>query len=294
MPLTHQRTFRVRHYECDAYGHLNNANYLRYMQETAMDASAAVGYDAKRYSEINRHWIIRQTDIEYLHPVGYGGTVEVKTWVVDFHRVRSIRAYEVRALGSDELVARAYTDWVFLDTTNNRPCSILPEMVEAFMPEGLEDARTPRRRFPPLVIPASGVFTERRGVEWRDIDPGQHVNNAVYLTYIEDCGMRVSAAYGWPVERMWTQGFGILTRRHQIEYRRSALMGDTLEVATWVSGVRRSTANRHYTITRVSDGELLAQANSLYVWVDVSTRQPVRIPTQFLTDFAPNIVDGVA
>ena len=41
MALTHERTFRVRHYECDSYGHVNHANYLRYMQEAAFDASAA-------------------------------------------------------------------------------------------------------------------------------------------------------------------------------------------------------------------------------------------------------------
>ena len=55
MPLTHTRTFRVRHYECDAYGHLNNANYLRYMQETAFDASAAAGYDLERYNKLGHH-----------------------------------------------------------------------------------------------------------------------------------------------------------------------------------------------------------------------------------------------
>ena len=49
MPLVHTRNFRVRHYECDAYGHLNNANYLRYMQEAAFDASAAAGYGMLRY-----------------------------------------------------------------------------------------------------------------------------------------------------------------------------------------------------------------------------------------------------
>ena len=43
MPLKHERLFRVRFYECDAYGHLNNSNYVRYMQETAFDASAAAG-----------------------------------------------------------------------------------------------------------------------------------------------------------------------------------------------------------------------------------------------------------
>ncbi len=72
MTLTHERTFRVRHYECDSYGHVNHANYLRYMQETAFDASASAGYDVERYHEINRTWLVRESDITYLVPLSYG------------------------------------------------------------------------------------------------------------------------------------------------------------------------------------------------------------------------------
>src|SRR5439155_20426757 len=101
MPLTHERTFRVRHYECDAYGHVNNTNYLRYMQEAAFDASAAAGYDLARYAALGNHWLVRETEIEYLAPLRYGHSVRVTTWVEDFHRVRSRRAYTVHRLGGE-------------------------------------------------------------------------------------------------------------------------------------------------------------------------------------------------
>ncbi len=64
MPQTHTSTFRVRFYECDAFGHVNNATYLRYMQEAAFDASTAVGYSPAHYAEMNRQWLVRETDIE--------------------------------------------------------------------------------------------------------------------------------------------------------------------------------------------------------------------------------------
>ena len=107
VPLRPQRfrcRFRVRHYECDAYGHLNNANYVRYMQEAAFDASAAVGYDKNRYEAMGYLWLAHETEIEYLQPVIYGDTIEVKTWVGDFRRVRSRRFYEFRKAGHDDLV----------------------------------------------------------------------------------------------------------------------------------------------------------------------------------------------
>ena len=68
-PVTYlERPFRVRHYECDAYGHVNHAHYLRYMQETAFDASAAVGYDVARYEAIGRQWLVRQAADAFHQP----------------------------------------------------------------------------------------------------------------------------------------------------------------------------------------------------------------------------------
>jgi acyl-CoA thioester hydrolase len=117
------------------------------------------------------------------------------------------------------------------------------------------------------------------------------VNNAVYLAYAEDCGVQVAAAYGWPLARMQAEGFAIVARRHQIEYRQPAVLDDELELATWVSDVKRASAVRHYTITRTRDSTLLVQARTLWVWADAKTGRPVRIPDTFLADFAPNITD---
>jgi acyl-CoA thioesterase FadM len=61
MPLVYERTFQVRHYECDAYGRLHHANLARFMQETAVAASANVGYDIARYEAMKRQWLIRES-----------------------------------------------------------------------------------------------------------------------------------------------------------------------------------------------------------------------------------------
>lgn len=290
--LTHLQTFRVRHYECDAYGHVNQTNYLRYMQQAAFDASAAAGYDPDRYAALDRYWLAYETEIEYLRPLRYGDSVQVKTWVADFRRVRSRRAYEFRKVGSGQLVARAHTDWVFVDTATGWPAPVLPELMAAFFPDGPPDPAPPRKRFPSAPPPPPGVFKMRRRVTWQDVDSARHVNNAVYLAYVEDCGVQVAAAHGWPLKRIWAEKFAIVARRHQIEYRQQALLDDELEVATWVSGVKRASATRHYTITRVDDGALLARVHTLWVWVGLDSGQPIRIPPAFLADFAPNIVES--
>lgn len=289
--LTHSRNFRIRHYECDALGHLNNANYVRYMQETAFDASAAAGFDQEKYDQLGHYWLIRETDIEYLKPVGYGDTATVKTWVIDFHRVRSRRAYEFSLSGSGEKVARAITDWVYLDSTTSKPATIPKELIDAFFPGGPPANIPPRSKFPIHPEPPDGKFETRIPVTWQYLDPVQHVNNAVYLGIIEECGMQVLAAHGWPITRMLAEGFAIFIRQHQIQYRQPAFLDDELVISTWVSNVRRSTTTRHYEIHRSSDGTQLATVHSLGVWVDIDTGKPIRIPKNFLSDFAPNIVE---
>jgi acyl-CoA thioester hydrolase len=259
------------------------------MQEAAFDASAAAGYDVARYEQMNRAWLVRETDITYLLPLVHGDSVVVKTWVGGFRRVRSRRMYELRRISDNETVARASTDWVFLESDTLRPVSIPQELITAFFPDGPPEETPAREPFPKAPPPPPGVFTVKRRVGWRDIDPAQHVNNANYLAYIEDCGVEVAAAHGWPMTRMMAEGFGIVARRFRIEYRLAAVLGDTLEIATWISDVKRATVVRHYIIKRVSNGELIARAHVLWVWVNLETGRPMRIPDGFLDPFVANI-----
>ena len=122
----------------------------------------------------------------------------------------------------------------------------------------------------------------------RDIDQAQHVNNAVYLSYAEDCAFQLVKHFQWPAQRMRDEGFAILFRKHQIQYVQPALFDDEIEVASYVYDVKRASAMRYYSLTRVSDGALLAQVNSLGVWVDLKTGRPARFPDRFLADFAAN------
>ncbi len=290
MPITNTTKFRVRYVECDAYGHVNNANYLRYMQEAAFDASAAVGYDVKRYDELGQLWLVRETEVEYLKPLKYGDEFEIKTWVIDFRRVRSRRTYEFRLAGSDEIIARGLTDWVYIDRETQRPVNVPPEMIQAFAPDGEDVVTQTRESFPKPPPPPPEVFSMRRRVMWQDIDQAQHVNNAVYLSYVEDCGFQLVKHFKWPEQRMREAGCAILIRKHHIQYVQPALLDDEIEISSYVYDVKRASATRYYAITRVSDGALLAQVNSLGVWVNLNSGLPARWPEQFLADFAANSV----
>lgn len=289
MPLEHARTFRVRYYECDAFGHAKSVSLLRYMQEAAFDASAAAGYDLARYDELERVWLVRETDVENLRPLRYGDSIQVKTWVADFRRVRSRRIYEMRLASTGELIARANTDWVYLDTATGRPATIPPELILAFFPEGLPKQAPSRERRPSAPPPPPGAWKTRRRVTWHDIDGAQHVNNSNYLAYVEDAAIDGMAVHGWPMARMLSEGTILVARRHHIEYLQSALLDDELELATWTSGMTEGSFTRHTTITRSRDGTLLAQVHSTCGWLDLATSTPACSPSAFKADLAANL-----
>ena len=287
---TYTRSFRVRFYECDAYGHLNNAHYLRYMQETAFDASAELGFDKDFYDRAGHIWLTRETEIEYLQPLLYNDTVQVKTWVSDFRRATSRREYEFTHALSGALVARGATRWVYVDAATFRPAAVPQEIARVYLPDGWPASPPPHTPFPDAPSPPPGVFQVRRTVRWHDIDMLQHVNNAVYLEYVEEFGMQVLAAHGWPVQRMAAEGVAILVRKNHIRYRQPALLDEELEIRTWASELRRSTAVRYYHIHRPGEATPLVEVHALGVWVDLKTGKPARWSEQFMQDFKENIV----
>jgi acyl-CoA thioester hydrolase len=290
MPFIYTTTFRARYHDCDAYGHMNHASYARYMQEAAVEASSAVGYDLARYNALNMRWLIRETHIEYLQPLFHQDTFEVKTWLSGFRRIRTQRNYEFYKQGT--LAARAHTDWVLIDLSTRQPAAAPAEMIAAYAKGEVPASIEAPKRFPAPPPPPSGVFTQRRRVVWTDIDGEQHVNNARYLDYAADVAFEVSAAYGWSLERLRAEGFVIIAREQHIEYKQSAVLGDELEISTYVFDMRRISGTRYFTISRVHDGTLLAQIRSGLVAVHPETGKPTRIPASFLEDCAPNIVIG--
>jgi acyl-CoA thioester hydrolase len=279
-----QRSFRIRHYECDAYGHLNNANYLRFMQETATDASADVGFDIERYRQLGTIWLIHESEIEYLRPIQYNQVVNVRTWVSDFRRVTSRRDYEFND-HEGQIYARAYTIWAYLEAETQSPAQIPEEMMAAFSSPENPMNNPQRKPYPKIPGPPEVFFKMRRKVSWHDIDGLGHVNNAVYLEYADGCGFQDLEAHGWPVEQMTAEGKAILLRKNHILYREPARLGDELEISTWVANLRRSSATRYYQICRARDEALLAEIQALGVWVDLKTGLPERFPAQFLEDY---------
>ena len=97
-------TFRVRRYECDAYDHLNNVNYVRFLSEATLEALAQRA--ANSAVATDWRWQAHALDVEYLRPIRYGDTVEIRTHITCWAENSLRWIYEYRLAGAEELVAR--------------------------------------------------------------------------------------------------------------------------------------------------------------------------------------------
>ena len=152
--------FRVRFHELDPLGHVNNATYLTYLEQAAIDHAAAGGYDAERLRALGGVFIARRHEIDYLRPARAGDWLRVTTWPVDLHGARAIRAYEIARLTVDDLAAgppvdgrhatmtapvadgdvlvSARTEWAFVDVVSGRPRRIPGEVIAQFLVSAAE------------------------------------------------------------------------------------------------------------------------------------------------------------
>lgn len=128
----------------DLQGHVSNLAYVGWMQDVAIEHSAAVGWPMRRYIESGAGWVVRSHFIEYLRPAFADERLSAHTWVPRFDQRSTPRRYLFLRETDGVLLARAETSWVFVDLATGRRRPIPPELLEAFdpVPEDDEVRRT--------------------------------------------------------------------------------------------------------------------------------------------------------
>ncbi|KAM3097138.1 acyl-CoA thioesterase [Phormidesmis sp. 146-35] len=122
---------RVRHYEMDALGHVNNAVYQHYLEQAAIEHSEHLGFSLERYRELGGVFVLRRVEIEYLSSAIAGDNLEIKTWLETMKGTRATRHYEIRRQGEETLLVTAKALWVWVDETM-RPRPIPKDFLTAF------------------------------------------------------------------------------------------------------------------------------------------------------------------
>jgi acyl-ACP thioesterase len=221
--------YRVRFDEAGPDGRIRTSVLLRYAQDVAWRHSEELGFDRGWYQARGLGWVVRGVELELREPIPIGHTLRVSTAVVGHRRIWARRLGECR-LADGRPAATVTTDWVLLDA-RNRVVRIPEDFGLAFTnPE--VDSEILR------VAPPAGAVADQveLRVQTGDLDPLDHVNNAVYVDWLEEALEGAG----------WRDATEALPRSYRLEYLASAARGDRVTVAVrgearaWTASIRRS------------------------------------------------------
>lgn len=134
MPISpiYSKTITITASAIDENGHVNNVVYVQWMQDIAVKHYASLGGIEAQGNKST--WVVREHKIEYLLPAFVGEEIEIKTWVENIRRVRSLRKYEFVRKTDGKTLVKGETDWVFVDVKTGVPKAVPGDVIKVFAP----------------------------------------------------------------------------------------------------------------------------------------------------------------
>lgn len=180
LPFRIVRPYRVRFEESTANETMRTAIHLAWVADIAWQHSTALGFGRDWYAQRGLMWLVRAIRLDVLRPIKTYESVFVDTRVFGYRRIAARRHSDVRDATGD-LLARVEIDWVM---TNERgmPTRVPEEMLS------LVAGDAPTFEMLKVILPETptGAYEHRLRVARRDLDPLDHVNNSVYVDYLEE------------------------------------------------------------------------------------------------------------
>ncbi len=123
------------------------------------------------------------------------------------------------------------------------------------------------------------------------IDALGHVNNVVYVGWLERCAWQHSASLGLNIQDYQQSDRAMAVLRHEIDYLASAYSGDRLQLATWiVASDQRLRIRRQFQLVRPRDGSTLLRALTLFVCIELSSGKAKRMPPAFVQCYGKALI----
>jgi acyl-CoA thioester hydrolase len=121
--------WRVRIYELDVNGHVNNAVYLSYAEQVATEHAEAAGFGRAWTLARGGGWVVRRHEIVYHRPAVYGDELELTTRVQLLKGARGLRHTSIFRVADGAPVADVDTEWVWVRLADGRPARVPAELL---------------------------------------------------------------------------------------------------------------------------------------------------------------------
>jgi acyl-CoA thioesterase FadM len=270
MGLSHYYTsFGVRSYETGRLGIVSTGTLLRYLEHVATEASAAAGFPRSWYDERDSAWVVRQMSLEVERPLVLTDELTFDTWPAQYARIQAYREYLVTSQSNGQTLARAHAHWVYVGRQRGLPIRLPADVPEQAIPD-------PQMvTFPPLPIitpPRNDLPSFRQSLIARNYEADiiGHINNTIYIDWLDEAihsaleQIPEGALHYQPAPDHMTQAF---LQRGIIDYMKSALPGDTLEIISICTGSHERGVAWSQVMQRKDSEEPLVRAETYWSWL---------------------------
>jgi acyl-CoA thioester hydrolase len=126
-----ERSFTAAPGDIDELGHVNNAVWVRWIQELATSHWYAAADPAHSKAFI---WVVTRHEIDYRSPLLVSETAQGRTWVADAPRGARFDRLVEFARADGKLLVKARTTWAMIDRATGRPGRVPPDVANRFVP----------------------------------------------------------------------------------------------------------------------------------------------------------------
>lgn len=128
----------------DHYGHVNNAEYLRYVEQVSWAHSNHLGLTLDDYRRLDRAMVVVRHEIDYLAPAFAGEQLEIATWIVGFdQRFVLTRRFQLQRPADGKTLMRGLTRFACVQLSTGRPRRLPDEFTQVYLPALIADEATP-------------------------------------------------------------------------------------------------------------------------------------------------------
>jgi len=130
-----------------------------------------------------------------------------------------------------------------------------------------------------MITLAAEKFSYKIKIKEADIDEYCHVNNVVYLRWVQE----VSTAHWYYVTSPNLRSlYSMVIVRHEIDYLRPAILSDEIIAYSWAGDHKGAKFERYVQLCQVKTGKIIAEAKTTWCLLDAKTLRPKRIDQDVL------------
>lgn len=133
----------------------------------------------------------------------------------------------------------------------------------------------------------SAIFDLNLQVQPEHIDILGHVNNVVYIQWMQDVALAHIEALGLGLTQYLELKHAMVAVEHHVQYRKAAIEGDELILRTWLDHIDALYSYRKYAFYRPKDQSVLFVGNTKWACIEIATGRPKRMSPSFIQAYQP-------